>query len=68
MRHRVRHSTYDEFVPHKAEPSVNAARTIIALLGNAIAKFKKTIDPDLNTRDKDGCDGTSGGASGGPPV
>jgi hypothetical protein len=62
MRHRVRHSTYDEFIPHKAEPSVDAARTIIGRLRDAIATFKKTIDPDRNTRDSDG-----GGASGGPP-
>jgi hypothetical protein len=63
MRHRVRHSTYDEFIPHKAEPSVDAARTINARLKDAIAKFKKTIDPDRNTRDNDG-----GSASGGPPL
>jgi hypothetical protein len=63
MRHRVRHSTYDEFIPHKAEPSVDAARTINARLKDAIAKFKKTIDPDRNTRDNDG-----GSAAGGPPL
>ena len=63
MRHRVRHSSYDEFIPHKAEPSVDAARTIIARLKDAIATFKKTIDPDRNTSDDDG-----GGVSGGPPL
>jgi len=61
MRHRVRHSSYDEFIPRKAEPSVDAARTIIARLRDAIATFKKTIDPDRTTRDK------GGGALGGPP-
>jgi hypothetical protein len=44
-RHRVRHSSYDEFIPHKAEPSVDAARTISARLRDAIAEFKKKIDP-----------------------
>lgn len=63
MRHRVRHSSYDEFIPHKAEPSVDAARTIRARLRDAIAEFKKKIDPDRNAHDTDG-----GGASGEPLV
>jgi hypothetical protein len=67
MRHRVSHSSYDEFIPHKAEPSVEAARKIIARIRDAIAGFKKKIDPDP-TDDNDGGDGAGGGASGGPPV
>ena len=63
MRHRVRHSSYDEFVPHKAEPSVDAARKIIASLRAAVTEFRKKIDPDP----KDDNDGAGGGASGGPP-
>jgi hypothetical protein len=66
MRHRVRHSSYDEFVPHKAEPSVDAARKIIARLRAAVTEFKKKIDPDPKD-DNDGGDGAGGGASGGPP-
>ena len=66
MRHRVRHSTYDEFIPHKAEPAVEAARKIIACIRDAIAEFKEKIDPepkDVN----DGGDGAGGGAAGGHP-
>jgi hypothetical protein len=67
MRHRVRHSSYDEFIPHLAEPSVDAARDIVARIRNAINEFKRKIDPE-RTDDNDGDDGAGGGASGGPPV
>jgi len=46
MRHRVRHSSYDEFIPHKAEPSVEAARKILARIRDAISEFKKKVDPE----------------------
>jgi hypothetical protein len=46
MRHRVRHSSYDEFIPHKAEPSIDAARNIVARIRETIDDFKKKIDPD----------------------
>jgi hypothetical protein len=45
MRHRVRHSSYDEFIPQKAEPSVEAARNIVASVRAAIVAFRKKIDP-----------------------
>src|ERR1700738_358992 len=46
MRYRVRHSSYDEFIPHLAEPSVDAARNIVARIRDAINEFKKKIDPE----------------------
>jgi hypothetical protein len=67
MRHRVRHSDYDEFVPRKAEPSVEAAKRIISRIRPAIAAFKKKVDPEPG-EENDGGDGAGGGASGGPPV
>jgi hypothetical protein len=45
MRHRVRHSSYDEFIPQKAEPSVEAAREIVVHIRSTIAEFRKKIDP-----------------------
>jgi len=45
MRHRVRHSSYDDFIPQKAEPSVGAARRIVAQIKETILAFKKDIDP-----------------------
>ncbi|KAJ8136291.1 hypothetical protein OY671_010496 [Metschnikowia pulcherrima] len=65
MRHRVRYSSYDEFIPHLAEPSVDAARDIVARIRNAINEFKRKIDPE-RADDNDGYDGAGGGASGGP--
>ncbi|MBR2119377.1 MAG: hypothetical protein IJ935_12095 [Afipia sp.] len=65
MRHRVRYSSYDEFIPHLAEPSVDAARDIVARIRNAINEFKRKIDPE-RADDNDGDDGAGGGASGGP--
>jgi len=41
MRHRARHSSYDEFIPRKAEPSVDAARKILLRLRDAVEEFKK---------------------------
>jgi hypothetical protein len=67
MRHRVRHSEYDEFIPAKAEPAVDAARRIISRLKQAIAQFKAQVDPDPED-DNDGGDGSGGSASGGPPI
>lgn len=67
MRHRVRHSDYDEFVPRKAEPSVEAAKRIISRIRPAIAAFKKKVDPEPG-EENDGGDGAGGGSSGGPPV
>lgn len=67
MRHRVRHSEYDEFIPTKAEPSVGAARRVVSRIKGAIARFRKQVDPDPND-ENDGGDGAGGGASGGPPI
>jgi len=67
MRYRVRHSSYDEFIPYLAEPSVDAARDIVARIRNAINEFRRKIDPE-RADDNDGDDGAGGGASGGPPV
>jgi hypothetical protein len=66
MPHRVRHSSYEEFIPHKAEPSVEAARKIMLRIRDAIAEFKKSVDPEP-TDGNDGDDGAGGGAGGGPP-
>lgn len=65
MRHRVRHSEYDEFIPNKAEPSIEAARRILSRIKEVVAQFKKQIDP---VDENDGGDGSGGGASGGPPI
>ena len=51
MRHRVRHSEYDEFIPTKAEPAVDAARRIISCLRETVAQFKAKIDPDPDNND-----------------
>lgn len=59
MRHRVRHSSYDEFIPAKAEPSVDAARKIMGRIREAIAEFKKKVDPEPS-------DDNDGGVGGGP--
>ncbi|MDI4239444.1 hypothetical protein AAFX91_17405 [Bradyrhizobium sp. 31Argb] len=67
MRHRVRHSDYDEFVPTKAEPTVDAVRRVIKRIKQTIAQFRKKIDPDPSD-ENDGGDGAGGGASGGPPI
>jgi hypothetical protein len=67
MRHRVRHSDYDEFIPTKAEPSVGAARRVASRIKEAIARFRKQVDPDPKD-ENDGGDGAGGGASGGPPI
>jgi hypothetical protein len=67
MRHRVRHRDYDDFVPTKAEPSVDAARRIVSRIRNTVAEFNKKIDPDPS-EENDGGVGAGGGASGGPPT
>jgi hypothetical protein len=67
MRHRVRHSEYDEFIPNKAEPSINAARRVVSRIKDVVVKFKKQVDPDTSD-DNDGGDGSGGGSSGGPPI
>lgn len=66
MRHRVRHSSYDEFIPAKAEPSVDAVGRIIASIRAAIAEFKKKVDPDPSDDNDGGGDGAGGGVGGGP--
>ena len=66
MRHRVRHSSYDEFIPAKAEPTIDAARKIMSRIREAIAEFKKKVDPEPSS-DNDGGDGAGGGVGGGPP-
>ena len=65
MRHRVRHSDYDDFIPTRAEPSAEAARRVFSRIKEAIVQFRKQIDPDPNA-ENDGGDGAGGGASGGP--
>jgi hypothetical protein len=56
MRHRVRHAAYDEFIPTKAEPSVEAARHIVSRVREAIVQFKQKVDPEP---------GEAGGGAGG---
>lgn len=46
MRHRVRHSEYDEFIPNKAEPSIEAVRRVLPRIKDVAARFKKQIDPE----------------------
>ncbi|WBL77281.1 hypothetical protein I3J27_30325 [Bradyrhizobium xenonodulans] len=67
MRHRVRHSEYDEFIPNKAEPSIEAVRRFLPRIKEVVARFKKQIDPDPDD-ENDGGEGSGGGASGGPPI
>jgi hypothetical protein len=67
MRHRVRHSEYDEFIPSKAEPSIEAVRRVLPRIKDVAARFKKQIDPDPDD-ENDGGDGSGGSASGGPPI
>ncbi|MFC4941785.1 MULTISPECIES: hypothetical protein [Bradyrhizobium] len=67
MRHRVRHAEYDEFIPNKAEPSIEAARRVVSRIREVVARFKSQVDPDPND-ENDGGDGSGGSASGGPPI
>lgn len=60
MRHRVRHSEYDEFVASKAEP-IEAVRRVLPRIKDVAARFKKQIDPDPKD-ENDGGDGSGGGA------
>jgi hypothetical protein len=66
MRHRVRHSDYDDFIPTRAEPSADAARRVVSRIKDAIVQLRKQIDPDPSDENDEG-DGAGGGASGGPP-
>jgi hypothetical protein len=46
MCHRVRQSDYDDFIPTRAEPLVDAARQVVSRIKNAIVQLRKQIDPD----------------------
>ena len=46
MRHRARNATYDDFDATKAGPSVEAARRILSRIRDAIAEFRKIVDPE----------------------
>jgi hypothetical protein len=67
VRHCARHSDYDEFVPRKAEPSVEAAKRIIFTYPPRNRTVQEEVDPEPG-EENDGGDGAGGGASGRPPV
>lgn len=46
MRHRARNAIYDDFDPSKAGPSVEAAKRVLSRIRDAIAGFKKIVDPE----------------------
>jgi hypothetical protein len=46
MRHRARNAIYDDFDASKAGPSVEAAKRVLSRLRDAIAGFKKIVDPE----------------------
>jgi hypothetical protein len=63
MRHRVRHSDYDDFIPTRAEPSVDAARRVVSRIKDAIVQLRTQIDPDPSDENR-GRNAADGGASG----
>lgn len=48
FRHRATHD-YDSFVPHRAGPSVEAAKRIAASLSDCIREFRDAVDPPSST-------------------
>lgn len=52
MRHRARNAAYGDFDAAKAGPSVDAARRVLLSLRDAIAEFKKVVDPEPGNGDR----------------